>query len=444
MDDHPYATPGMRLRLVAASFGLAAVATVVFSSAARLPFVSDDYSYLETVRQPGWWHAESVWNPRGSPFNHLYRPMLSVWFGLLYHTVGLHPLPFHVATGVLVIVAGVMTAAVGRRLGLRSGAYAAAVVYCLHASMATPVGWTSAASSPLATALALGSVYLLLGRRLRAREIAASSVLFVLALMTREVVAVTPALVVLCVCAVDEGRPWLTRVRRSLIVSLPLWLVLVAYATVRRASGFDSTLGAYQQRIGTHAFTNLWRLMRYATEFGLSNRLGALVAAFWIVLIGLCISAAVRTRLPQGLVGVAWAFFGVLPVIFLTRHAMDYYYLDFALPGVALAAGTVFQWIFETSSQNMRLAAAATCVAGLAALGFYTARQEEHTYLAKRAPVYTAVIAYVTRHNPDPAKGSTIRLPITAAQATYGSYPNLVRVIFNDSSLQVSYKPARP
>jgi len=424
--------------------GVAAVAAVVFASAARLPFISDDYSYLETVRQPGWWHARAIWDPGGAPFTQLYRPFLFVWFGVLYHLFGLHPLVFHVATGVLVAIGAVMTALVGRRLGLHSGAYVAGVVYCLHASMAVPVGWTSAASSPLATALALGAVYVLLRPRLRAREVAAASILFVVALMTREVVALTPAVVFISVYIVDGGRPWRQRIRRSLVVSSPLWLALLAYAAVRRSSGFDSTLGPYQQRIGSQAFSNLWRLMQYATEFGQSTHLGGLVAAFWLLLIGLCIYAAVHSQLPQGLIGLGWAFLGVLPVIFLARHRMEYFYVGFALPGIAIAVGTVFQSVLATSAKNVRWAAATVLVAVLATLGFYAARQAERPYLDRSARRYSAVIDYVRRHNPHPAKGSTIRLPITAKQAVFGSYLQLVRVVFDDSSLQVAYKPSHP
>jgi hypothetical protein len=267
--------------------------------------------------------------------------------------------------------------------------------------------------------------------------------LFVVALMTREVVAVTPAVLFISVCVVDGGRPWPQRIRRSLVVSSPLWLALLAYAAVRRSSGFDSTFGPYQQRIGTQAFTNLWRLMQYATEFGQSTHLGVLVAAFWVVLIGLCVYAAVHSQLPQALIGLAWAFLGVLPVIFLAKHQMEYFYIDFALPGIALAAGTVFQSIFATSSKNVRSAAAAILVAGLGILGFYTARQAERPYLDRTGRRYAALIDYVRRHNPHPAKGSTIRLPITAKQAAFGSYLELVRVVFDDSSLQVAYKPSR-
>ncbi len=430
-------------RVVAASSVLA-TAAVVFSSAARLPFLSDDYLYLETARQPGWWHAGTIWNPSGAPLSHLYRPFLYVWFGVLYHVFGLHPFVFHVVTGLVVVVAAVMISAVGRRLGLHSGAYIAAVVYCLHASMATPIGWTSAASSPLATAFALGAVYILLRPHVRARDIVASSLLLAVALMTREVVAVTPALAFICVWIIGQGEPWLQRVRRSIVVSSPLWLVVVAYAAVRRSSGFDSTLGPYRQSIGTHAFTNLWRVMQYATEFGESTHLGGLVAAFWAVLVLLCVHATTRSHLPQGLVGLAWAFLAVLPVIFLASHRMEYYYIDFALPGVALAVGTVFQSIFEMSSKTVRSAAAAACVAGLASVGFYTARQEQRSYLDIARHRSAAIVAYVARHDPHPAKGSTIQLPITAAEAAFQSYQDRFRVMFNDSSLNIAYKPLHP
>ena len=422
---------------------IAVVAAIVFVSAARLPFISDDYSYLEAVRQPGWWHAESIWNPVGAPFTGLYRPLLYMWFGMLYHVFGLHPLPFHVATGLLVALAAVMTGLVAHRLGLRSGAVIAAAVYGLHATMVWPIGWTSAASSPLATALALGAVYLLLGSRIRVRTVVAASALFFLALMTREVVAVTPAALLIGAYVMDPGSSWTQRLRRSLLVSSPLWLVLAAYAITRHAAGFDSPAGAYEQRIGIHALTNLWRLMQYATEFGQSTHLGSLVAVSWLTLAGLCVYAAVRFDLRVGLIGLAWALLGMLPVIFLVNHQMDHYYVDFALPGIALAVGTVFQAIAESVSKDVRAVAAALVVVGLAILGFSMGRQEQRPYLDRSARLCRSRrLPEATPSSSLP--GSTIQLPITATQAAYGSYPDLVRVVFDDSSLQVRYEPPSP
>ena len=419
--------------------GLAGVVAVVFTSAARAPLLLDDYAYLAVVQRHGWWHSGTLWNPSGLSGDHLYRPILFVWFGVLNRLFGLHPLPFHIATGLLVVTAGAMTGLVGRRLGLRSGAYAAAAVFCLHASMATPIAWTSAASSPLGAALAMGALYVMLRPRVRPVDVGAACGLFLAALLTREVVAVTPAILVMTRYLVENGERWPVRLKRCVVASLPLWLVLVAYAIVRRLAGFVSTTGRYEQRLTGHGFRNLGQLMEYATEFGYARRDGTFVAVFWVALVGLCTLAALRSHRSQGLIGLAWALLGVLPVIFLALQPMQYYYIDFALPGIALAVGSVFQWIADAIPNRDRIAFAATCLAILATLGFYTARQEVHAYLGGATAVTNRLIAQVKRDDPHPAEGSTILLPISAAHAAYHDYADLIRVIYRDPTLNVAF-----
>lgn len=439
-----YAQRGSRFRTAAAVAGLAGIATVIFQSAARLPLVADDYGYLGRVQRPGWWHSGAVWDPSRNP----YRPILFVWFGMLDRLFGLHPLPFHIATGLLVVAAGVMTGLVARRLGLRSGAYAAAAFFCLHASMATPIAWTSAASSPLAAALALGALYCMLRPRPRPVDVVAACGLLLLALLTREVVAVTPVILVMTRYLIDAGGRWPARLKRALVTSLPLWLVLVAYAVARRLAGFVSSSGPYEQRLGAHGVRNLRRLMEIATDleaFVDSRAYGALVVVFWFALIGLCALASLHSHRSTGLVGLGWAFLGVLPVMFLAVHPMAYYYIDFALPGLALAVGTVFEWIADAVSgraaEHGRIAVAATCLAFLAALSFSSARKEVDAF-PSWADRTALIIDQVKRDNPRPAPGSTIVVRTDDSGARFlTSNGALFCVIFHDPSLRVRYVP---
>jgi hypothetical protein len=434
---------GSWFRTGLACSGLACLMAVVFASAARLPLLSDDYAYLDVVQHPGWWHSSSMtWDVGRTPF----RPVLQIWFGVVNQFFGLHPLPFHIASALLVLIAGVMTGLVARRLGLRSGAYAAAALSCLHASMTTPIGWASAANSPLATALALGALYCMLRVHLRPVDVAASCALFVVALNTREVVVMAPAILVVTRYLVESGRPRLTRLKRSLYVSLPLWLVLVAYAVVRRLAGFDATTGNYAQRLSSRGLTNLGRLMQVATDlepFGNARAYSVFVAGFWIALIGLCALAALRFQRSQGLVGLTWALLGVLPVIFLASHKMDPYYIDFALAGVAIAAGTVFEWIADSLTRRNRIVFAAGCLAALVAVSFYTARRQERAKLGLYARATAVLVDHVRRGNPHPTKGSTIAVGTDAEHLDAAVYltanGRLFRVIYDDPLLGVVY-----
>jgi len=54
-----HAASRSRFRVAIGALGLVAIGAVVFSSAARLPLIAEDYVYLATVQHPGWWH--SLW-----------------------------------------------------------------------------------------------------------------------------------------------------------------------------------------------------------------------------------------------------------------------------------------------------------------------------------------------------------------------------------------------
>ena len=437
MENPAPAPPSARAAFTVAGLGIAA-GSIVFGSATRVPLFADDYHYLATVQTPGWWHSSAIWDPAGSPFTHHFRPGLFLWFGFVHRLFGLHPVPMHIATGLIVFAGAVLTGLVARRLGLGSGAYAAAVVYGLHTTMAIPIAWNSAANSPLATTFALGALYCMLRPRLRGLDVIAACGLLLAGLMTREVVAVTPAVLFMARYAVEAHQQPGPRLKRSLVTSLPLWLVLIAYAIVRRLAGFVSTAGPYQQRLTTHAFRNFGQLMEYATEFGYSRRYGAFVIAFWLVLIGLCAIAALRFHRSQGLVGLAWIVFGVLPVVFLARQPMEYYYLDFALPGLALAVGTVFECFASAAPERAGIALTATCMTILVALSSYTAGREVHAF-GRGAAQEEKVIVQVRRDHPHPAPGTTIVLPIPKAAAGLKDYPDAIRVIFHDPTLHIAY-----
>jgi hypothetical protein len=427
-----HAAPESPVRIAIAVAVLGAVVGVVFARALRQPLLADDYSYLERVRTSGWWHARTVWGLKTS----IFRPMLYMWFGVLNRLFGLHPLPFHIASGLLLVAAAVLVGLIARRLGLRSGAYAAAAVFCLHASMAIPIGWAAAANSPLATVVALSSILLLLRSGLRALDVVAACALFALALISREVVAVAPAILVITRFTIEVGEHWPARLKRAVLASSPLWIVVVAYSAARRAAGFSASKGAYAQRLSWHGLTNLGRLMEFSTDVAPlhhSTPYGAFVAVFWVAFVGVCALAALRFGRPQGLVGLAWALIGVLPVIFLAVQPMSSYYNDFALPGLALAAGTLFEWGVGALPARRAIAVAAVSLVAFAALGMHTANQEMNRTLSPWARVTHRLVAQAKCDNPHPANESAIVLREANRGFKFLSqHGNLYRVIFHE------------
>jgi hypothetical protein len=376
--------------------GLAALAAFVFWQPAQIRFLSDDYLYLDLTQRSGWWHSGGFWSLDGT----LSRHLLYVWFAILRIPFGLHPVPYHIATGALVVVDGLLVGLVARRLGLRSGALAAAPFFALHGAMGVPIAWASAANSPLSVAFALGAIYLLLTPRPRAAASVGACALLLCGLLTREVVAVTPAVLVLARALVEEGA-LRHRVQRAAIVSLPLWATLGAYLAARFASGFNNTGGPYEQRIGTHAVENFVALLKFPTNLWAFDRLQPLMTLFWVVLFGLCVLAAKRCQTPHGLIGLAWAFLGLLPTTFLIRHDMESYYVDFALVGVAIAVGTSFELVCRWLPRRRCVLLGSACLLGLVLVGRSTANREVNDYLRPWAARTDGITASIQEDHPD-------------------------------------------
>ena len=432
---------GSRLRFVGSVVVLACLAGIVFASAANKPLIADDYFYLTEVQKAGWWHSNPTWEIGGV----LFRPVLFLWFGATNWVFGLDATGFHVTTVLIVVAAGVMTGLVAHRIGLRAGAYAAATIVALHGSMATPVAWASAANSPLAVALALGALYLLLRPRVRLVEIAGASILFLVALMTREVVAVAPAILLMTRFLVEKDGSRKTRCKRAALVSVPLWVVVLAYVGIRRSAGFEGGSGGYAQEIGGHGLDNLVDLMKFATNvapFGDESTYNFFVAVFWIVFIGLCVFLAIRFRRFGGVVGLAWAVLAVLPVIFLSVHRMENYYVDFALPGLAIAIAVIFEWIYYAIGSRDRWMFAAPCLVVFVALSASTARDYVDNYVGPWGPRTEQIIEQVTTDFPDPAPGSTVSVRGATPNEHFLTHNgDLFRVIYHDPTLQVTFVP---
>ncbi len=427
------------LRLAVLIAALGTLTTIVFIPALRLPLLADDYNFILRGRVPGWWHSSATWDFGTT----IFRPIPLIWIGTLDHTFGIHPLRYHIASTALLVGAGVVVAMIARRLGLGIGAYAAAGVYCLHASMAAPVGWAAAVNSPLATLLSLTAVYILLRPRIRPVGVVAACVLFAVALMTREVVAVAPAILLMTRYLVETAPDWRVRARRALFAAAPLVFVLIAYGAVRRLAGFSSSSGPYAQKLSSRGLTNLGRLMQIATDvdgFASARGYTAFVTLFWVVLIGLCILAAWRGHRPQGVIGILWAFVGVLPVVFLAVHAMDFYYVDYALPGIALAVGTLVQWAVDELPDRAGIALATVCLALFVAVSANTERKELDAKLRHETRHAQLIIGRVKRQYPSPPKGSTII--VREAPGNYlTANGNAFRVIYNDPTLNVLFVP---
>ncbi len=208
----------------------ALVAVVAYLPSFAGVFQFDDYNVI--VNAPGVhsWHA-LLGNPG-------IRPLLKASYTLNW-TLGPGEFGFHLVNVSAHAINSALLYAVGSTLCARwfgegdSGrargvALAAALLFALHPAQTEAVTYISGRSSSLMASFYLGAllVYLRGGRR------AVSTLLFVLALATRETAVTLPAALLLCEACGNEQRPWRTFWREVARRQWMHWTVLAGAAIV--------------------------------------------------------------------------------------------------------------------------------------------------------------------------------------------------------------------
>ena len=406
---------------------------LTWTSALRRPFLDDDWSYLNTVQQSGWWHASAVWDPH----NGLYRPVLFLWFGLLHSVFGLHPLGYHIATLAVVFLVGFLTWRIALTAGLKRGALVAGAVVLLHAAVVYPVSWTAAASSPISVAFGLGAILVLLNRPVTLPWGVVAALLLALGLLTREVVIVAPIIVVIVAWARPTGT-----LKDALLRSIPVWVADVGYVVLRVASGAGNPPGPYHQEVSGHALNNFFSLIVRASDVsGISAQLRTLaITGLFFFMMGTLVWSLVRRKYVV-LAGLAWFVVATLPVIFLVNHYMETYYIDFALPGLALAFGASCELVAERVSDRIAIVAGVLLLVILGLVGHAVATtQFTHEYGADVAETQR-LLAHVDRYHPNPAVGPELILvhviPSAADEEAVTQNGNFFRVVLHDPALRV-------
>ena len=432
---HPNRTSPFVIGLTIAA--IVVVFVIVWAKAIGRPFVDDDWAYLNTIQQPGWWHSSEIWSPsRG-----LYRPVLFVWFGLLHSVAGLHPLPYHLATAAVALLVGVLTWRIGVAAGLHYGALVAGAVVLLSPVVEYSVSWTAAASSPISVAFALGAILVLVGRPTTVPRSIAAALLLLLGLLTREVVIVAPTAVI----AIGWARPGGT-LRDGFRRSIPLWIADVAYLILRSASGARNPPGPYHLGFNSKVLTNAFSLIARTADLPVGSfHLRDLASGVLWLLIGAMIYWAVLHRRRVVLAGLVWFAIGLLPVILLVNHAPEPYYIDFALPGLAIAIGAAFEQIADPLPKKYAIAIGIVLVLALGLVGrayseFQYTREMGGDITATQRVVDQVDAAY--RSRPSGPELIVVHDDHSArVQNSVTSDGNLFRVKFHDPSLQVRFEP---
>jgi hypothetical protein len=181
------------------ALALAAFAALAYGPALNLPFIGDDYVFLDKTRDATFWN---LWSLHNVDFG-WYRPWSrELHFWVLQRTAGLHEIAYRAVGILLWITALSLYASIVRRLASGRVAAIATLGVASLALWGTPLLWISGSQDLWMLSFAMASTLLFIAGRDRWALLA-----FGLALLSKETVAVLPALLVAWLVLVERRRP---------------------------------------------------------------------------------------------------------------------------------------------------------------------------------------------------------------------------------------------
>lgn len=217
---------------------LGALVLLGFFPALMLPFLSDDYAIIRLVTLPDGastnWGAvlADFWTPLLTAGS-FYRPMYSISYGLGFELWGTWPLPYHLVNLALHLFVSFCVYLVAlelvpgeRRVG---AAVTAGALFALHPFHPEVVTWVAGRVDSICAAFYLPALLFFLRwlRTEKGLDYALSLAFFVLALSSKEMAVMLPALVSL-VALYRRGR-----LLPSALAAAPFWAVLGLYLVFR-------------------------------------------------------------------------------------------------------------------------------------------------------------------------------------------------------------------
>ncbi|MFZ0297751.1 MAG: tetratricopeptide repeat protein [Candidatus Sulfotelmatobacter sp.] len=326
----------------------------------------------------GFLFTHQLWASMSGSQGRFYRPFLSLWFLINKTLFGLNPHWFHVTSVVAHVTATALAFFIASRLLKDAGsALLAAAIFGLHPLQAESASWISSVNDPLAAALCFASF--LAYKKAAATQRSAvgwwalSGLLFLSALLTKEVSVVLPGIILIDFWTDSlrsnslssnspGGPPSAPSSRFPLIIistyglAAALGLSLRFYAL--RGSAPASSSPPWSTVVLTAPKILLFNLYRTVFPLGLSPHydfrlIEAPNGEFLLTLLALLALAAfaiaAARRDPRLWTAFAWLILPVLPTLDLRLMNEDDFihdrYTYMSMLGVALLTGFAYSWL---------------------------------------------------------------------------------------------------
>jgi len=355
--------------------------------------------------------THQLWASVAGMEGRFYRPLLTLWFLINKPLFGLNPHYFHVTNVLAHVAATTLAFFVARALLKDAGAALfAAAIFAVHPVQVESASWISSVNDSLAAALCFASFLISRKARSAPRNPAAwwtlAGILFLLALLTKEVSIVLPGIILVDLWA-RSGQSDSPSERQATPQRFANSAAIAAIATYGLVAIFWMTLRSWALG-GTAAISSslpwsttllsipkviLFNLYRVVLPVGLSPHydfrlIESAGPQFLLTLLALLILAAfavlLATRNPCLWVAFAWLIFPMLPTLNLRWMNEDDFihdrYLYMTMLGVALLAASAYarirDWIKIKWPAMQLFRPLAACV--IVMLAFASAIQSEY------------------------------------------------------------------
>ncbi|MFO1536473.1 MAG: hypothetical protein ACKOVH_01390 [Actinomycetota bacterium] len=406
------------------------------------PLAFDDFLWLDDHPSSLGDVLRTLTPPAGAG---IYRPLLDLWFDVTNALFGPPAVPLHLFGLGAAVALALAVRWMCLELGLtRVAATVAGIFAGTNGALVIASMW-SAATPSLAMGACAATAVALVQRPGRNRRLAAAALLLV-AILWRDSAVTVPAMATLFVLArPDRDRGWhdLSGALRS---TASLWVVSLAYVSVRIARGLLTAPSddGYRSELGTHMLGNLSTILRYTGQFGMYRRSGVLegvlmavlVIGFWGALVGGAVLALRRRNFLPAAGLVAFGV-GILPFLGLTNHAMETYYVEAAILGLSVSVGALVDWISPRTV--VVVVGTVVFVAGMA----FAAKVVDDRHWIKRYEARAEVLADTAGAHPI-TDGILVVEEACAADADVTRDGALFRVVLGRPDLRVRFRVLEP
>lgn len=348
----------------------------------------------------GFLFTHQLWASVAGSQGRFYRPLLTLWFLINKTLFGLNPHWFHVTTVLAHVTATALAFLIARRLLKDIGSVLFAVaIFGLHPLQAETASWISSVNDSLAAALCFASF--LTYRKATTRQHspvgwwALSGLLFLSALLTKEVSVVLPGIILIDLWSDSPSKPPSASSGRFPLAVIStyglvgvLWLTLRSWAL--RGTAPTSSLLPWSVSLLSAPKILLFNLYRMVLPLGLSphydfravesSNSGQFLLTLLILIALASLAVVAARRDPRLWVAFAWLILPMLPTLNLRWMNEDDFihdrYTYMSILGVALLAGSAYSWVRKRwpELQSVRLLAAAMVVI----LAFASAIQSQY------------------------------------------------------------------